>query len=78
MNFFCRIFGHTWVHRTEDANPCWNTTKKGAVLVPSTKADTKYFDVCQRCGERVERPLDRTFPDSMDDVDDSDRLVAKD
>jgi len=74
MNFFCRIFGHTWVPRTEDSNPRWNTTKAGKVLLPSTERDTVYFDQCQRCGERRDVQLERRFPDAIDDVVDEGRL----
>lgn len=76
MNFFCRIFGHTWVPRTEDANPRWNTTKKGMVLMPSAEGATRYFDQCQRCG--VERPVElaRSFPDAIGDVVDEGRVTG--
>lgn len=74
MNFFCRIFGHTWVPRTEDADPVWNTTKKGMVLMPTTDGTTRYYDVCQRCDERREVSLDRAFPDASTDVVDEQRI----
>ena len=27
MNIFCRLLGHTWVHRSDDPKIAWNTTK---------------------------------------------------
>lgn len=74
MNFFCRIFGHTWVPRTEDADPRWNTTKKMAVLVPATERETRYFDRCQRCGDERAVDIGRTFPDAIEDVVDEGRV----
>ena len=74
VNFFCRIFGHTWVPRTEDASTVWNTTKKGMVLMPTSDEGTRYFDACQRCGERRDVQLGREFPDRPDDVVDEGRV----
>lgn len=57
MNFFCRIFGHTWVPTTEAPDPRWNTTKDQVILVPTGEGDVRHFDVCQRCGSRREVQL---------------------
>ena len=55
MNFFCRIFGHTWCPETRAPEPRWNTTKEGHTLVAtSDEEDVRHVDVCRRCG--VERP----------------------
>lgn len=77
MNFFCRIFGHTWVPRTEDSNPQWNTTKAMNVLMPSTDRETRYFDACQRCHEERDIQLGRKFPDAITDVKDEDRVIGR-
>ena len=77
MNIFCAIFGHTWVPRTEDSNPQWNTTKKMNVLMPATDRTTRYFDACQRCNEEREVDIGRSFPDAIDDVTDEDRVVGR-
>jgi len=77
VNFFCRIFGHTWVPRTEDSNPQWNTTKAMQVLMPSATRETRYFDVCQRCGEKREVQLSRSFPDAITDVVDEGRVIGR-
>ena len=60
MNFFCRIFGHTWVPETIAPSPHWNTTKDGHILA-STSGDepVRHLDVCRRCGERRELPARR-------------------
>jgi hypothetical protein len=51
MNFFCRIFGHTWVARTRSPRTHWNVGKTGHTLV-GTHDDEQvaHFSVCQRCG----------------------------
>jgi len=55
MNFFCSLFGHTWVPHTQAPEPRWNTTKDMVVLVPSAQAgEVRYFDRCQRCGSERE------------------------
>lgn len=55
MNFFCRLFGHTWWPETRVAQPSWNTTKEGHVLVASpVDQPVQHVLVCKRCGE--ERP----------------------
>ena len=74
MNFFCRLFGHTWVPRTQDAVSAWNTTKKMMVLVPSSEGETRYFDECARCGEQRDVQLTRSFPDRPEDVFDEGRV----
>jgi hypothetical protein len=62
MNFFCSLFGHTWVAHTAAPQPRWNTTKDGVVLVPSDPesggagGSVRYFDRCQRCGSERDAP----------------------
>lgn len=57
MNFFCSLFGHTWVPHTAAPEPRWNTTKDGVVLVPShAESAVRYFDRCQRCGSERDAP----------------------
>ena len=52
MNFFCRIFGHTWVPETRAPEPRWNTTKDGHVLALTAGEDeVRHVLVCRRCGE---------------------------
>ena len=56
MNFFCRIFGHTWWPEVDVPHHRWNTTKDGNILV-STVGDTpvRHFESCRRCG--IQRDL---------------------
>jgi hypothetical protein len=55
MNFFCRLFGHTWVPHTTAPEPRWNTTKDGVVLVSSgTEGAVRHFERCQRCSAERE------------------------
>ena len=77
VNIFCTLFGHTWVPRTDDSDPQWNTTKAMNVLMPSTDRKTRYYDECQRCHIQREVDLGRSFPDSIEDVVDEKRVVGK-
>lgn len=61
MNFFCRIFGCTWVTETRAPEVRWNTTKAANVLECSGTAAAKeeedlecrvaYVERCVRCGD---------------------------
>lgn len=56
MNFFCRIFGCTWVHRTQDPKISWNTGKSLSELHQTVEGEYKFWLECQRCGDRNEAP----------------------
>ena len=56
MNFFCRILGHTWTHRTEDPKVSWNTGKDLVQLHPTASAEIRLYLQCHRCGERKDNP----------------------
>lgn len=56
MNFFCRLFGHTWVHRTEDPKISWNTGKSLSELHLTVDGEYKFWLECQRCKERNDAP----------------------
>ena len=61
MNFFCRIFGCTWVTETRAPEVRWNTTKAATVLECSGTTSTseeedletrvEYVERCVRCDE---------------------------
>jgi hypothetical protein len=52
MNFFCLLFGHTWVPETRAPSVRWNTTKDGHVLNPTVGDEgVHHLEVCRRCGE---------------------------
>ena len=57
MNFFCRLFGHTWVHKTENQKVSWNTGKSLSELHISTDSEgPRFWLECQRCQDRIENP----------------------
>jgi len=56
MNFFCRILGHTWTHRTEDPKVSWNTGKDLVQLHPTASGEIRLYLQCHRCGERNDNP----------------------
>lgn len=62
MNFFCRIFGHTWVAITDNPKIAWNTKDDGLVLHATPSAETRFFDECARCRERREVVPARRYP----------------
>jgi hypothetical protein len=52
MNFFCLLFGHTWVPETRAPSVRWNTTKDGQVLNPTVGEEAiQHLEVCRRCQE---------------------------
>jgi len=66
MNFFCRIFGHTWSPAISAPEPRWNCTKEMQVLAASAEeGQIRHFDRCVRCGDERDlpaRPLDNDRP----------------
>lgn len=53
MNFFCRIFQHTWVMKTEDPKIRWTTDAKTLARLEATPAgEPVFFWECARCKER--------------------------
>lgn len=56
MNLFCRLLGHTWVHKTEDPKVSWNTGKDLLQLHQTTEGEIRFYLECHRCGEQKENP----------------------
>ena len=52
MKFFCRLYGHTWIHEAEDLKTSWNTDKKQVNLDITAEGEPRFFRRCVRCGER--------------------------
>ena len=53
MNFFCRIFGHTWVHKVDEPKIRWTTDEKTlAELHPTVTGEPHFYTECARCQER--------------------------
>lgn len=56
MNFFCRIFGHTWVHKTDNPRISWNTGKSLSELHLTAEREPRFWLECARCAEKRENP----------------------
>lgn len=56
MNIFCRLLGHTWLHKTEDPKMSWNTSKNLSELDLTVEGEPRFWLQCERCGERNENP----------------------
>ncbi len=54
MNFFCRIFGHTFVHKVDEPKIRWTTTKDMSELSQTVSGEPEFYTECARCGERGE------------------------
>ena len=54
MNFFCRLFGHTWVPAADNPKISWNAKDDGLVLHATATGPVRFYDQCARCKERRE------------------------
>lgn len=52
MNFFCTIFGHTWVHKSDSPKTSWNVDKDGLQLFAHPDGEVVFYEECARCRER--------------------------
>lgn len=52
MNFFCRIFGHTWVPQSENPKIRWSNAKNLSELEMTVAGEPKLYLACARCKER--------------------------
>ena len=52
MNFFCRLFGHTWTHQSQSPKTSWNVDKDGQQLFPTPVGEVLFWEECARCHER--------------------------
>ena len=60
MNFFCRIFGHTWWPELDAPDARWNTTKNMHTLASNFgEAEIRHFEQCKRCGDTRDVPARR-------------------
>jgi uncharacterized metal-binding protein YceD (DUF177 family) len=57
MNFFCRIFGHTWVPQSENPKIRWTNAKNLSELEMTVTGEPQLYLACARCKER--KPFDR-------------------
>jgi len=51
MNVFCRIFGHTWVHKVEDPKIRWTNAKNLSELNLTASGEPRFYLECVRCKE---------------------------
>ena len=52
MKIFCRLYGHTWIHETDQPKVTWHNDKSGTELQMSTEGTPTFYRRCVRCGER--------------------------
>lgn len=52
MNFFCRLFGHTWVHKADDPKIRWSTAKNLSELEMTPAGEPRFYLECARCKEQ--------------------------
>ena len=70
MNFFCRLFGHTWVPAVDTPRVRWNTTKDMQTLAATVEGrGIRHYEVCRRCGEEraVAPRVHDVVPEPSDD-----------
>ena len=51
MNVFCRIFGHTWVHKVDEPKIRWTNAKNLSELEHSVTGEPRFYLECARCKE---------------------------
>jgi hypothetical protein len=56
MNIFCKLLGHTWVHKTDDPKIAWNTTKNMDELAMTADGEPRFYQQCARCGDERDLP----------------------
>lgn len=56
MNLFCRLLGHTWIHRVDEPKIRWTTAKSLNELEPTVEGEPVFYRSCVRCGTRTEWP----------------------
>lgn len=56
MNIFCKLLGHTWVHKADDPKIAWNTTKNMDELAITAAGVPRFYEQCARCGEERDLP----------------------
>ena len=54
MNIFCRLFGHTWVHKCDDPEIVKTASESQHEMELTAKSEPVFYHQCARCGERRE------------------------
>lgn len=57
MNLFCRLLGHTWIHRVDEPKIRWTTNPKSLNELDATvEGEPDFYQLCVRCAARKEWP----------------------
>ena len=56
MNFFCRLFRHTWQYKVRESKIRWTAAKNMNEMDQSAADEPRPYLECARCGERIEDP----------------------
>jgi hypothetical protein len=62
MNFFCRIFGHTWVPYSANPKIRWTNAKNLSELEMTVTGEPELCLECARCKEKKAFDPPRTQP----------------
>ena len=54
MKLFCRLLGHTWVHKADDPKIRWSTAKNLSELDMHPAGEPRFYLECARCKEQRE------------------------
>lgn len=54
MNFFCRLFGHTWVPRSDNIKIRWTAAENMSEMQMHSEGEVRLWEQCARCSERRE------------------------
>lgn len=83
MNFFCRLFGHTWTHQSKSPKTSWNVDKDGQQLFATPVGEVVFWEECARCHDRrnerripVETPPRPTLDDASAEAEEADEEAA--
>jgi hypothetical protein len=52
MNLFCRLFGHTWVHQTDNPKIRWTAAENMSEMHMQSEGEVRFWEQCARCKER--------------------------
>jgi hypothetical protein len=52
MNLFCRLFGHTWLHKVDEPKIRWTTAKNMSELEATVDGAPRFYLECARCKDR--------------------------
>ena len=56
MNLFCRLFGHTWVPRSDNPKIRWTAAENMSEMQMTAPGDVRLWEECARCGTERDIP----------------------